>query len=317
MSSSIDFLKTSKEINENLKVVSEKIEKNIEIDDPSIYRVVRQSVTSGKMVRPTITLLINKMLNGEISDVSTTLAASVEVLHNATLIHDDIIDNSDLRRGSATLNARYSEDVAVYSGDLLFVSMYKLLNDAKNFEVNNMAVNALYQILNGELIQKRNRFDLDVTFDDYYSQIYGKTAALFELATSFGAIENREAFDQMKALGFEIGMAFQIMDDYLDYASDDKNLEKPLFQDLQRGIYTAPLLYTIDDNPSVKEMVKNQEFSSVASLVKNSSALQKTVELALTHTKNAESILNSIDVVDEDSRNVLIKLIEKLSHRGK
>lgn len=319
MSETLDFLKNTKKISDSLKKVSKKVEKSIEIDDDSVSSAVEQTVTSGKMVRPLVTLLFTQLLKSEVDDKAISLASAVEVLHNATLIHDDIVDNSDLRRGVSTLNAKFSEDVAVYSGDLLFVSMYKLLNDAEDLNVNKMAVNTLFEILNGELTQKRNRFNIDMTFDDYNDQVYGKTAALFELAAYFGSVDTTEFIDLAKAFGYNLGMAFQTMDDYLDYQSDSKNAEKPLNQDLKRGIYTAPVLFAFEENPSIKQQITNQEFPTVIQQIRNSNSLIKTKELVYQYTKNAADILDEFkdSKFDQPARIALLKLTELLKDRVK
>jgi heptaprenyl diphosphate synthase len=313
MDTAIDFLSEATEVKNALTKVSKLVKKYIVIDDKNVSAVVNKSVKGGKMVRPTLTLLFSLMNNKNISDKDIYLATAIELLHNATLIHDDIIDESAIRRGQPTINNKFGNDVSVYAGDLLFVSMYKTLNMAQDFEANQLAVIALNEILNGELIQRKNRFNYNMNFENYEEQIVGKTAALFSLATEFGSL-NTGKTESAKAFGLNLGIAFQIADDYLDYVNTSQN-NKPLFQDLNRGIYTAPLLYALEEDKSLLNSLKNEQYAIVLDKISKTTALNKTLETAKIYTDRALVSLNEFE--DSIAKTAITLLVEQLEKRLK
>jgi geranylgeranyl pyrophosphate synthase len=207
----------------------------------------------GKRIRPAISLLTSKVLAGP-EDKIHFLAASVEILHSATLVHDDLIDGSLIRRGIQTLNAKWSAGATVLAGDYLFSSSAKLAAQTESTEVVHRFSETLSIIVNGELTQMFNgpcRLDRD----EYFQRIYAKTASLFETCAYCSAIlcskdtQVREAF---RTYGREIGMAFQIIDDILDYTGDQATLGKPIGTDLHHGLLTLPLQIYSEKYPERK-----------------------------------------------------------------
>ncbi|MBE7535232.1 MAG: polyprenyl synthetase family protein [Anaerolineales bacterium] len=198
----------------------------------------------GKRIRPTLGLLVGNML-GAPEEKLITLGASVELLHTATLVHDDLIDGALLRRGIPTLNARWSPAATVLTGDFLFARAAKLAAETDYLPLMKLFAETLATIVNGELTQMFSARGV-IDRDNYYNRIYAKTASLFEmssLAASMVATEDEDTRAAMKAFGYEVGMAFQIVDDILDFTGDQSTVGKPIGSDLLNGLVTLPAIY--------------------------------------------------------------------------
>lgn len=204
----------------------------------------------GKRIRPTLGLLVGNML-GAPEEKLITLGASVELLHTATLVHDDLIDGALLRRGMPTLNARWSPAATVLTGDFLFARAAKLAAETDYLPLMKLFADTLATIVNGELTQMFSARGV-IERDNYYTRIYAKTASLFEmsaLAASMVATEDEEMRASMKSYGYEVGMAFQIVDDILDFTGEQSAVGKPLASDLLNGLVTLPAIYYAESNP--------------------------------------------------------------------
>lgn len=204
----------------------------------------------GKRVRPTLCLLVGSILGGDEARL-ITLSAALEMLHTATLVHDDLIDGALLRRGLPTLNARWSPPATVLTGDFLFARAAKLAAEADHLALMKHFSETLAIIVNGELAQM---FDSRGTIDreNYYKRIYAKTASLFEMTTRAAAMVspvNEAAVEAMRDLGYQLGMAFQIVDDVLDFTGDQSAVGKPLGSDLLNGLVTLPAIYYAETHP--------------------------------------------------------------------
>lgn len=209
----------------------------------------------GKRVRPTIVFLVGNMF-GAHHDKLVTLGASVEMLHTATLVHDDLIDGSLLRRGIPTLNARWSPAATVLTGDFLFGRAAKLAAETDYLPLMKLFAETLTIIVNGELTQMFAAKGI-IERKNYYSRIYAKTASLFEmsaLAATMIGTEDEGIRLAMKTYGYEIGMAFQIMDDVLDFTGDQDAIGKPVGSDLLNGLVTLPAIYYAESHPDNAEV---------------------------------------------------------------
>jgi len=210
----------------------------------------------GKRVRPTLGLLVGNML-GAPEDKLVTLGASVELLHTATLVHDDLIDGALLRRGMPTLNARWSPAATVLTGDFLFARAAKLAAETDYLPLMKLFSETLATIVNGELTQMFSARGV-IDRNNYYNRIYAKTASLFEmasLAACMVATENQDIRDSMKAFGYEVGMAFQIVDDILDFTGDQSTVGKPIGSDLLNGLITLPAIYYAEEHPNDEDVL--------------------------------------------------------------
>ncbi len=206
--------------------------------------------SGGKRVRPAVSLHTVRMLGGEPSR-AISLAAAIEMLHTATLVHDDLIDGALLRRGIPTLNAQWSPAATVLTGDYLFARAAELAADTDSVRVMRVFARTLMIIVNGEINQLfigRGR----AARQEYYQRIYAKTASLFAVAAEAGAIvshADETTIQSMRVFGREVGMAFQIVDDILDFTSDETRLGKPVGSDLRQGLFTLPALCYLEQHP--------------------------------------------------------------------
>lgn len=206
--------------------------------------------SGGKRIRPAITLLASRMLGGD-EETSITLATAIELLHTATLVHDDLIDSSLLRRGSPTLNSQWSPGATVLTGDFIFARAAKMAAETNSVEVMKLFAQTLTTIVNGELTQLfTNRCVIDR--EDYFKRIYAKTASLFETSAASAALISHSDERTRTALqhyGYDIGVAFQIVDDILDFTGEQSTLGKPVGSDLRQGIITLPTIQYLQDHP--------------------------------------------------------------------
>ena len=210
----------------------------------------------GKRIRPTLGLLIGNMLGAPEAKL-ITLGASVELLHTATLVHDDLIDGALLRRGMPTLNARWSPAATVLTGDFLFARAAKLAAETNYLPLMKLFADTLATIVNGELTQLFSARGT-IQRENYYQRIYAKTASLFEmsaLAAAMVATEDEDTRHSMKMFGYEVGMAFQIVDDILDFTGDQTAVGKPIGSDLLNGLVTLPAIYFAEANPTEKDVI--------------------------------------------------------------
>lgn len=204
----------------------------------------------GKRIRPTLGLLTGKML-GAPHDKLVILASSVELLHTATLVHDDLIDGALLRRGSATLNAQWSPPATVLTGDFIFARAAKLAAETDHLALMKLFAETLAIIVNGELTQLFTARGI-ASRENYYKRIYAKTASLLEMTTRAAAMispVDEKVVEAMRIFGYHLGMAFQIVDDVLDLTGAPAELGKPVGSDLLQGLVTLPTLYYLELYP--------------------------------------------------------------------
>ncbi len=199
--------------------------------------------SGGKRLRPALVILAARLHRWDQAP-AISLASAVEMLHTATLIHDDTIDEAAVRRGQRTLNATWKRGATILAGDFLFARAAALAAETSNTRVASIFANTLMVICQGELRQMLSLFTWRGSREDYYQRIYSKTASLFSAACEAGAVLGQAPEDRVQALGSfgrHLGMAFQIVDDVLDFAGDEWHLGKPVGSDLRQGIATLPV----------------------------------------------------------------------------
>lgn len=300
---------TFPELNPPLQNVLIEMSESWRIGFSEIDNAIRSQASAGKLVRPALTLLFSELTDAPYNQKAIVLGASIELLHLATLIHDDIIDESKLRRGQDSIQAHFGKDTAVYAGDYLLTGMLSLLNDADNIQANKLALEALRNILFGELTQKHNRYLTDTSFDNYLTQITGKTAALFKLSVLFGATSSdgvsSQLLDVVGKLGENLGIAFQLLDDYLDFESitEQLSLGKPAGQDIRNGIYTAPILFALENpdiNAELKELlalrdgITDDQLVHIHNVVLESDAMSRLNSLFAEYSQELDDLLNKL-----------------------
>lgn len=290
-------------IGDDLKAVEAKLrEAGLADQHAAISGALEHLLASGgKRVRPAVSLLTARLLGGE-PEHAVSLAASIEMLHTATLVHDDLIDGSLLRRGIPTLNAQWSPAATVLTGDYLFARAAELASQTGSVRVINAFSRTLMIIINGEINQMfKSRGQAER--DDYYQRIYAKTASLFAVAAEAGALLSRadeRAVDAMRVYGREVGIAFQIMDDILDFVADEGRLGKPVGSDLRVGLFTLPVLCYMDDHPQDRDIAAllngrsgdPEIVARVVAAVRQSRAIDTAQAEARAYVARAQAALN-------------------------
>lgn len=297
------------ELNKPLQAVLTKMSNSWRIGFSEIDNAIRSQLNAGKLVRPALTLLFSELTAQPYNKKAIALGASVELLHLATLIHDDIIDESKLRRGFESIQSQFGKDTAVYAGDYLLTGMFSLLSEADDTGADKLALSALQDILFGELSQKQNRYQADLTFQSYISQISGKTAALFKLSVMFGISSDNVDDPNLKQIvpqiGETLGIVFQLLDDYLDFEALSKNLAlgKPIGQDIKNGIYTAPILFALEDSTIHNELISllqlrddisDTELKRVHTLVDSSAAMSRLNSLLVKYNEELNLLIDQL-----------------------
>ncbi|HJR80364.1 MAG TPA: polyprenyl synthetase family protein [Anaerolineales bacterium] len=273
----------------------------------------------GKRIRPTLGLLVGNML-GAPEENLITLGAAVELLHTATLVHDDLIDGALLRRGMPTLNARWSPAATVLTGDFLFARAAKLAAETNYLPLMRLFAETLGTIVNGELTQMFSARGT-IERDNYYNRIYAKTASLFEMAALAAAMVATEAEDMrasMKTFGYEVGMAFQIVDDILDFTGEPSAVGKPIGSDLLNGLVTLPTLYYAEANPNNEDILSlphggwkdTARVQRLVDIICRSEAIEQSMEEARQAVRRALKCLDDAPISPErDALENLAKFI--------
>ncbi|MDI6814867.1 MAG: polyprenyl synthetase family protein [Dehalococcoidales bacterium] len=310
-------------IQEDLVKVEDRLRSVCEVDFPWLSEMLGYVVMGGgKGIRPALTLLAGKFYNYNLSYL-LPMATAVELLHTATLVHDDAIDNSLVRRGKPTINKLWGEDKAVLLGDYLFAKAGEFAADTQNLRVIKLFAQTLMAISSGELNQAFNAFNLEQTRQHYLQRISSKTAYLFSTATESGAILSQapeKLVEILKGYGYNLGIAFQIVDDILDFIGTEEELGKPVGSDLAQGILTLPAMLLMErypeDNP-VKRLFHNEEkqknIELAIELVRNSSIVQECYQVASDYSSKACHNLGLLP--DNASRQALVKLADYVVNR--
>lgn len=257
----------------------------------------------GKRIRPAVALLTGEMLGAD-EDKLITLAAAIELLHTATLVHDDLIDGSLLRRGNPTLNSQWSPAATVLTGDFIFARAAKLAADTESVEVMRIFAETLSTIVNGEITQLFPRTEEDYK-SDYFKRIYAKTASMFVLATTAAAVLSPHPDQFLPAVhqyGYGIGMAFQIIDDILDFTGSQGVVGKPVANDLRQGLITLPTIYYMHVKPhdlDLELVLKGANFDEgrlgrITAAILDSGAIKMSLEDANEYICQALEALNTL-----------------------
>jgi len=245
--------------------------------------------SGGKRIRPALALLTGGMLKADPNRL-VILAAAIELLHTATLVHDDLIDGAFLRRGNATLNSRWSPAATVLTGDFIFARAARLAAETNSMSVMHLFADTLATIVSGEITQMffgRGVVDLQ----HYEQRIYAKTASLFETAASSAAmlsLVKQPVVEQMRCYGYAVGMAFQIVDDVLDFIGEQVTMGKPVASDLRQGLITLPALYYWESFPDDRDMKAvlggnhrgEEEMNRLIAGIRESGSIHKAMDTA-------------------------------------
>ena len=253
----------------------------------------------GKRVRPALTLLAGKFKNYN-PEILISMAAGVELLHTATLVHDDTIDDAQLRRGKMSIKQRWGNSNAVLIGDYLFANSARFVAETRNIRVIKLFAQTLMTICGGEIQESLNAFNGDR--ERYFKTIGDKTACLFSAATESGAVlagSSEKTVQALKEYGYNIGMSFQIVDDILDFIGQKETLGKPVASDLTQGVFTLPVILLLEqpETAAVKEILKKNRKKGtqlLMEMVRGSSVIDECYEVAQGFSSRACAVLEKL-----------------------
>ncbi len=270
----------------------------------------------GKRLRPGIVLLISKAISHDssLSIKHKRLAEITEMIHTASLVHDDVVDEASIRRGVETVHSRFNTRVAVLAGDFLFAQASWHLANLDDVDVVKLLSRVIMDLAEGEIKQNLNRYDAAQTFSKYINKSYCKTASLIaNSAKASGVLSDldNDKLDMLYEFGKNIGLAFQVVDDILDFTGNDKQLGKPAISDLASGYLTAPVLYALEENKNLsvlinRELAEKDDLNDALAIIMNSDAIDKSRKLAEKFaTLSKEAILW---LPDSESKRALLSL---------
>ena len=313
-------------IRDDLENVDLEFRKNLQ-SDVSIISAIGEYVLSsgGKRFRP-ILLILSAKLCGYGGDRHIPLASLVEFIHTATLLQDDVVDKAEIRRGSASANSKWGNEASVLVGDFLFTKSFSLLVEKGNWEIFQVLSRATTLMAEGELEELIRTDDLSLTEEGYLSIITRKTASLISAASQVGAILANVSEEKEKALshfGMDVGIAFQLMDDTLDYTSREEEFGKEIGIDLQRGKVTLPLIYALghctpEEKAFIQETVEKasltqEAFLRVAEIIERSHGIRYSCDKGKEYIDRAKSHLHLFE--DSKFRQALFTLADYVIER--
>lgn len=285
------------DIKKDIDIIENELEKALNssshlLNDASLHLLQ----AGGKRIRPIFALLAAKFGDYDIERMKN-IAVPLELIHMASLVHDDVIDDSDLRRGRSTVKAEWNNRVAMYTGDFIFARALEYVTVIKEPRAHQILAHTMVEICNGEVIQIEDKFRLDQHLKDYFRRIKRKTALLIESSCELGAVvsgADEKTIRHLKRYGYFVGMSFQIVDDILDFTATDKQLGKPAGSDLLQGNITLPILLMKDDPafaPYLQKVVAEQlteaDRMEMLEIVRQSDAIRQATKLSELYLKKA------------------------------
>lgn len=285
------------DIKSDIEIIENELEQALNssshiLNDASIYLLQG----GGKRIRPVFVLLSAKFGDYNIERMKN-IAVPLELIHMGSLVHDDVIDDSDMRRGRETVKSQYNNRVAMYTGNFIFGKALQYVTDIENPRVHQILAETMVELVNGEVIQIEDKFRLDQHLKDYFRRIKRKTALLIESSCELGAVvsgADEETIRHLKRYGYFVGMSFQIVDDILDFTATDKQLGKPAGSDLLQGNITLPILLMKDDPQLAPYLEKvaaqgltEQERQEMLALVRKSDAIKEATKISNLYLQKA------------------------------
>ncbi len=301
----------------DLQVLADNLKQLVGNRHPILYAAAEHLFgAGGKRIRPAIVLLISRatMLETEITPRHRRLAEITEMIHTASLVHDDVVDESEVRRGVPTVHSLFGNRIAVLAGDFLFAQSSWYLANLDSLEVVKLLSEVIMDLAAGEIQQGLNRFDSSISMDTYLQKSYYKTASLIaNSAKAAGVISevSSQTAEHLYNYGRHLGLAFQIVDDILDFTSSTDTLGKPAGSDLKSGNLTAPVLFALPEAPYLEVLIEREfaqegDLEQAMQLIADSQGIQKARELAAHHAKVS---VEHIEVLPpSESRQALINM---------
>ena len=322
LQSGLDIESLRYPVQKDIEAVDILITKELASHIPLIKTITHHIIQSGgKRLRPLVVLLTARACGYKQDTEHQELAAIIEFIHTATLLHDDVIDKSRKRRGQKTANALWGNSASILVGDFLYSRAFQILSQRSNVPVMKILATTSNQISEGEVWQLMNQNNPDIDETTYYKVIHHKTAQLFSAASEIGAIiatKNETLQKSMAAFGLHLGMAYQIIDDLLDYSKDPSVLNKNVGDDLSEGKATLPLIYAKQQVPPaqakhIQKAIKNgglSDFRSIMKLIEETQAREYTQHCAFKQAEKAQTYLQELSTSPyRDTLNALTKFV--------
>ncbi len=276
--------------------------------------------SGGKRIRPLLVLTFSKLLKGENEERDYPIAAAMEYLHTASLLHDDVVDGAETRRGKVAANRVFGNDTTVLTGDYMYANALYLFSVYGDIDMIKNVSDTVKKMSEGQLLELKKIGDIDMSFEEYFQILEGKTAVLFGSCCYVGAALGKGSQEQKESAyryGLNIGLAFQLIDDLLDYKADEKKLGKPVCNDLREGKVTYPLLSVLSEmTQEEKEFVKSvirdinpdkKHIEQVRNLVKEKGGFERTFE------KAKELVEEAVNELDNFPGNEYLNQLENLA----
>ncbi|MEK3886030.1 heptaprenyl diphosphate synthase component II [Bacillus sp. FSL K6-3431] len=294
-------------LNSNLKGDFDLIEQELETAIYSETELLRDASVQllkagGKRIRPVFVLLSAKFGSYDIHKVKN-VAVALELIHMASLVHDDVIDDARLRRGITTINYQWNDRIAMYTGDYILARSLEYMTNIKKPTAHQILSNTIIEVCIGEIEQIKDKYRFNQTLRDYLRRIKRKTALLIAVSCELGAVSSdvdTHLQKQLYRFGYFIGMSYQITDDILDFTASEKDLGKPAGEDLRQGNITLPALYAMGDQylkdiiSNVNENTSKEQMSAIIAKIKKSGAIDQSRDLSFRYLTKALAILDEL-----------------------
>jgi all-trans-nonaprenyl-diphosphate synthase len=311
-------------VEEDLSVLTENLKNLVGARHPILYAAAEHLFgAGGKRIRPAIVLLLSRatMPGQSITSKHRRLAEITEMIHTASLVHDDVVDESEMRRGVPTVHSNFGNRVAVLAGDFLFAQSSWYLANLDNLTVVKLLSQVIMDLAEGEIQQGLNRFDSSLSIEAYLEKSYYKTASLIANSCKAAGVlsgVSDELANHLYDYGRHVGLAFQIVDDILDFTGSAESLGKPAGSDLCSGNITAPALYALEEQPYLETLI-DREFSEendlerAIALIQDTKGIERSRELAAQHAQTAITHLEHLE--PSQARQALIDLADYVLSR--
>ncbi|MDZ5471202.1 heptaprenyl diphosphate synthase component II (plasmid) [Bacillus sp. 31A1R] len=304
-------------LNSDINIIEKTLEETVVAESPLLHQASLHLLQAGgKRIRPVFVLLGGKFGNYDIH-VMKNVAVALELIHMASLVHDDVIDDAEIRRGQPTIKAKWDNRIAMYTGDYIFARSLELMTNITNPLAHKILSDTIVELCVGEIEQIKDKYRFDQHLRDYLRRIKRKTALLIAASCQLGAVTANVDESVQKKLyqfGYYVGMSFQITDDVLDFVGTEKVLGKPAGGDLLQGNITLPVLFAMENEEIYPEIVKvhenmdRNEIVRIIELIKQSGAIEKSIAISDRY------LVKALDILKELPDNRAKKTLRDIAH---
>ncbi len=309
-------------LNSDLDAIEKELYQTIQARHPLLREASEHLLSAGgKRIRPAFVLLAGKFGNYDIETMKK-VAVSLELIHMASLVHDDVVDDAELRRGQLTIKSKWDNRIAMYTGDYIFARSLEMMTELNKPEAHQILSKTIVEVCIGEIEQIRDQYNWDQDLRNYLRRIKRKTALLIAVSCELGAVAAGVSKQEQRLLyqyGYNVGMAFQITDDILDFTGTEKELGKPAGGDLKQGNITLPALYARQDDSIRSELLKvgpdpaSYDLEHVLSLIRSSGGIEYSREISDRYLSKAYEALQLLP--DNRANQTLKKIAEFIGKR--